>query len=182
MAKGYAGSKTDPLIRDSLQTPPYVFHWYNDKVKFTTDVAANWTNTFVPEHHMGIQKNGEILDALVVPWGPMNWCNPPYSDITPWVEKAIEETKKGKATIMLIPADTSVGWFKLAFDNCSLCEFIEGRISFIDPTTGKPKNGNNKGSVVFVFEPSKVKRTVRIQCRKEMQFAYKNKGDLSCPQ
>lgn len=55
--------------------------------------------------------------------------------------------------MMLIPADTSVKWFKLAFESCSECHFISGRISFINAETKKPVNGNNKGSVVFVFDP-----------------------------
>ena len=61
------------------------------------------------------------------------------------------EAGKSKTTVMLIPADTSVSWFRKAFDNCTRCEFIIGRISFINADTGKPQSGNNKGSVVFVF-------------------------------
>lgn len=72
----------------------------------------------------------------------------------PWVEKAIEQMERGCLTVMLIPADTSVKWFKRAFDNCSECHFISGRLAFINAETQKPVSGNNKGSVVFIFDPN----------------------------
>ena len=53
--------------------------------------------------------------------------------------------------MMLVPSDTSVKWFKLAFDSCNEVRFISGRISFINADTQKPVNGNNKGSVLFIW-------------------------------
>ena len=49
------------------------------------------------------------------------------------------------------PADTSVKWFKLAYESCNEVRFISGRISFINADTQKPVNGNNKGSVLFIW-------------------------------
>ena len=149
--KGYTGSKTKPAIRDLFQTPKFVFNWYNKQYKFTCDVAASFRNTFIPYSHFGEQVDGAFIDALEQGWGKVNWCNPPYSNVRPWVDKAIVEASKGNTTVMLVPADTSVAWFREAFNKCSVCEFISGRISFINAETGKPQSGNNKGSVVFVF-------------------------------
>ena len=143
--KGYNGSTTKPAIRDLFQTPKFVFNWYNKQYKFTCDVAASDLNHLVP-HYLT-----EDDDALSAPWGDTNWCNPPYSNIRPWVDKAIEQARCGKTTVMLVPADTSVAWFRKAFNECTRCEFISGRISFINAETGKPQSGNNKGSVVFIF-------------------------------
>lgn len=82
------------------------------------------------------------------------WCNPPYSDITPWVKKASEECAYGIGTVMLVPADTSVGWFKAAQQACTEVRFITGgRLSFIRADTGKPVNGNNKGSMLIIWNP-----------------------------
>jgi phage N-6-adenine-methyltransferase len=95
-------------------------------------------------------------------------CN----DITPWINKAIEQMEFGRLTVMLLPADTSVKWFKLAFDNCTECHFISGRLAFINEETGKPVNGNNKGSVVFIFDPhSPIKQAVSLIDRDEMMKA-----------
>jgi hypothetical protein len=55
---------------------------------------------------------------------------------------------------MLVPADTSVGWFKEAIQTASEVRFITaGRLAFINPVTGKPVSGNNKGSMLIIWRP-----------------------------
>jgi len=104
----------------------------------------------------------------------VNWCNPPYSNVRPWVDKAIVEASKGNTTVMIVPADTSVAWFREAFNECSVCEFISGRISFINAETGKPQSGNNKGSVVFVFDAVGGYEPVKLIDRCDMENADEN--------
>ncbi|AUS00804.1 DNA N-6-adenine-methyltransferase [Vibrio phage 1.278.O._10N.286.54.E8] len=154
MTRGYTGSQTPVPIRDLWRTPKPIFDYYDKRFGFDCDVAASFSNAFRPYNHFGEQYDGTFINALDRDWGAINFLNPPYSDISPWVLKAIEQLKKGKITVMLIPADTSVKWFKLAFENCSECHFISGRLAFINEETGKPVSGNNKGSVVFVFDPN----------------------------
>lgn len=167
MARGYNGSKTDIGIRDLWQTPAYLFNWYNKQYNFTHDIAASHTNHLCPEYFT------KEDDALKQEWGKCNFLNPPYSDITPWVTKAIQEQHKGNTTVMLIPADTSVAWFKLAWDNAFKIELISGRISFVNAQTGKAVNGNNKGSVVFIFDPRAISNLSlpypQLLDRREMQ-------------
>lgn len=82
------------------------------------------------------------------------WLNPPYSDITPFVKKAAAESVNQIGTVMLVPADTSVGWFKEAIQTASEVRFITaGRLAFINPVTGKPVSGNNKGSMLIIWRP-----------------------------
>jgi hypothetical protein len=53
---------------------------------------------------------------------------------------------------MLVMADPSVKWFAEAARYASEIRFItEGRLAFLE--NGKPKSGNNKGSVFFIFAP-----------------------------
>ncbi len=158
-------SNTAADIKDLWQTPKFVFDYYNDRFNFTLDVAASKENTLV-EHNYWTEEN----DALKQNWSFVNWCNPPYSNIMPWVIKAIKEAQMGCTTVMLIPSDTSVKWFKHAFDFCTECHFISGRLSFVNAETQKPVNGNNKGSVVFVFDPkSPVKKSVHLIDRDDMK-------------
>ena len=147
--KGYNGSKTVETIRDLWQTPDFVFEYYDNRFNFQFDVAASQENSLCENFYS--EKHNALSDNCS--WDGPNWCNPPYSDIMPWVEKAIEQMDRGCLTVMLIPADTSVKWFKKAFDNCSECHFISGRLAFINAETQKPVSGNNKGSVVFIFDP-----------------------------
>lgn len=139
-------SFTPVSIRDLWQTPKPIFNTLNHEFSFTMDVCCSHENRLV-EHNYWTEEN----NALIQSWGFTSWCNPPYSDITPWVKKAIEEHEQGCTIVMLVPADTSVKWFKLAYESCNEVRFISGRISFINADTQKPVNGNNKGSVLFIW-------------------------------
>ncbi len=138
-------SFTDPAIKDSWQTPPEIFNKLNAEFKFQLDTAASDVN------HLCNKWLTEEMDSLTHDWSKVNWCNPPYSKIAPWVDKAKEEHRKGNTTVMLIPADTSVKWFKAAYDSCTEVRFISGRVAFVNATTKKPVKGNNKGSVLFIW-------------------------------
>lgn len=45
----------------------------------------------------------EKKDGLEIEWGQVTYVNPPYSNIRPWLEKAIDEMGKGKTILFLIP-------------------------------------------------------------------------------
>lgn len=138
-------SNTPLNIRDLWQTPKELFNTLNKEFWFEMDVAASDTNKLC-DNFFDANDN-----ALLRDWHLCNWCNPPYSDIAPWVSKAIEQHKKGSTTVMLVPSDTSVKWFKRAYESCNEVRFISGRVSFINAETKKPVNGNNKGSVLFIW-------------------------------
>ena len=145
------------MERDTYRTPPELFAALDAEFDFKIDVAASRENalctTFIDE----------AGDALKSPWidnfnyisaGCYSFCNPPYSDIMPWVKKAAEESRKGLGCVMLVMADTSVGWYAEALKTCQEVRFIiGGRISFLNPETGKPAAGNNKGSKLLIWHP-----------------------------
>jgi phage N-6-adenine-methyltransferase len=140
-------SLTPVSIKDLWQTPVGLFNKLNDEFKFTTDIASSDDNHFCADW---LNEKDDAL-AFGQSWGGVNWCNPPYSNIHPWVEACILKHKQGLTTVMLVPSDTSVKWFKLAYESCNEVRFISGRISFINADTKKPVNGNNKGSVLFIW-------------------------------
>jgi phage N-6-adenine-methyltransferase len=140
-------SNTPESIRDLWQTPPKLFEQLNKEFSFTCDVAASRENRLCK---MYFDEAGNALNPIC-DWFDSNWCNPPYSKILPWVQKARIEHEKGKTIVMLVPADTSVKWFKEAYESCNEVRFISGRLSFINADTQKPVSGNNKGSVLFIW-------------------------------
>ena len=72
------------------------------------------------------------FDGLKVSWGTPSFVNPPYSNPLPWVKKAIEETKKGVAVIMLLRVDPSTQWYRLLVEaGAHFCYFNE-RLKFND--------------------------------------------------
>lgn len=164
MTKGYHDSTTKESDRDCWRTPGFIFNYYNHLYGFTTDVAASADNKLCRDY-ISIETN-----ALESEWGDINFCNPPYSNIMPWVKKAIVQMIKGKFTLMLIPDDMSASWFKAAWLNCTEMHMINKRVAFINAETGNPVSGNNKGSVVFIFDPRSMnKQVVKMICRDEIK-------------
>jgi site-specific DNA-methyltransferase (adenine-specific) len=75
--------------------------------------------------------NNPTFDGLSIEWGKSNYVNPPYRGKTPWIKKAIEESRKGKTVVMLLPVDTSTKWFHdLILPNAKEIRFIRGRLRF----------------------------------------------------
>ena len=145
-------SNTPPEHKDRWQTPIEVFNALDVEFGFFLDAAADDGNALCA-HYLTEQDNALSIDW--VSYGAI-WCNPPYSDITPWVLKAAEQCRvQNQPIIMLLPADTSTGWFSLALQSVDEVRFItDGRLAFINSATGKPgKNGNSKGSLLFIWRP-----------------------------
>lgn len=144
------------MNRDAYRTPPELFAALDAEFDFQIDVAASAENALC---HVYISEENNALDMDWFPHdakepGIYSWANPPYSDITPWVRKAAEQAKLGIGCVMLVMADTSVGWYAEAIKTCQEVRFIVGgRISFLDPETGKPAAGNNKGSKLLIWHP-----------------------------
>ncbi|TKU44056.1 phage N-6-adenine-methyltransferase [Citrobacter sp. wls716] len=150
----YGGSKTPLDQRDLWRTPPALFAALDAEFCFQLDAAASPHNTLCRKFITAEQNTLETPwdDYLNVPG--YVWMNPPYSDITPFVKKAAAESANQIGTVMLVPADTSVGWFKEAIHTASEVRFITaGRLAFINPVTGKPVSGNNKGSLLLIWKP-----------------------------
>ncbi|EMX8597064.1 phage N-6-adenine-methyltransferase [Enterobacter hormaechei] len=150
----YGGSKTPLDQRDLWRTPPAIFASLDAEFCFQLDAAAASHNALCRKFITAEQNTLETpwADYLNVPG--YVWLNPPYSDITPFVKKAATESANQIGTVMLVPADTSVGWFKEAIQTASEVRFITaGRLAFINPVTGKPVSGNNKGSMLIIWRP-----------------------------
>jgi len=101
--------------------------------EFELDLAATKENALAPRFF------DEHQDALTQEWSGLCWCNPPYGrGIAKWVDKAIDETSRGKTTeiVMLLPARTGVKWFyKLFVNKAARIYFIKGRLHYGDGTT-----------------------------------------------
>lgn len=70
------------------------------------------------------------FDGLQIDWQQKNFVNPPYSKIKEFVNKAIEEHKKGKHVVLLIPARTDTKYFIKLVNYGSYIRFITGRLHF----------------------------------------------------
>lgn len=161
----YRGSTTPEATRDMTQTPIWLFTAMDLEFGFALDAAA------LPETALCKKYLTPDIDALSVEWGdfispsaraPWVWLNPPYSDILPWVNKAIEQQGRGVGTVMLVPQDTSTEWYPgqrasevrhIVGYHDERGKWRNGRINFINKTTGEEMKGNPKGAMFLIFAP-----------------------------
>ena len=102
---------------------------------------------------MGYQKSGG---------GCRVFCNPPYSQIDKWVEKAYRETREDNTlVVMLIPARTDTRYFHDYIYQRSEIRFVKGRIKF-----GEAKYNAPFPSMVVIFRGAKVRSEKEILQKK----------------
>lgn len=78
------------------------------------------------------------FDGLEIEWGGVNYVNPPYSRKLKerFILKAIEESKKGKKCVILLPVSTSTKIFHdYILPNAKEIRFHRGRIKFLGINT-----------------------------------------------
>jgi DNA N-6-adenine-methyltransferase Dam len=75
------------------------------------------------------------IDGLALDWdGEVVFCNPPWSDIEPWVNKAYDSKC---ITVFVLPARTDTAWFhKLHYSGAQL-RFFRKRCHFEKEGEGK---------------------------------------------
>ncbi len=110
---------------DNWQTPPELYNQLNKEFNFNFDPC--------PLNH-----DLQIWDGLKIEWKERNFINPPYSrklkDL--FVKKAIEESKKGKLCVLLLPVSTSTKLFHdHILPNKKEIRFLKGRVKFIGINT-----------------------------------------------
>jgi site-specific DNA-methyltransferase (adenine-specific) len=107
--------------KDDWGTPDFFYKKLNNEFKFDFDPC--------PYLH-----DVEAWNGLGIDWGKSNFVNPPYSLKlkVEFVKKAIEQSKKGKLSAMLLPVSTSTKLFhELILPNAIEIRWIKGRVPFI---------------------------------------------------
>jgi phage N-6-adenine-methyltransferase len=143
---------------DDRRTPRELWDDLNDEFRFTLDVAASAENRLCRLYYTA------EMDGLAHTWAGSVWCNPPYSHIEPWVEKAWEEYLNNAANIvMLLPANrTEQGWWQRHIepfrkDRGGVLEvrFLPGRLRFDVPagTYSDPRGNRPPFGVCLVIWP-----------------------------
>lgn len=107
--------------RDCWATPSGLFAALNRRFGFGLDVCAlPWSakcaKFYTPE-----------IDGLRQDWFKdagegAAWCNPPFSDIEPWLIKARDEADRGLTTVCILPAHrVEQPWWQRYVEGCAVC-------------------------------------------------------------
>ena len=171
---------------DDRGTHPGLFGSLDQRFGFTLDVAASPHNAkcaryftdpdnapaarprnlFDHEQPAIAQPVSVGVDGLAQSWADeMVWCNPPYSDIEPWIRKAWAEHATTRGIVMLLPANrTEQAWWQEHVephrdrqDGALHVEFLAGRLRFLKP--GQDAIGPNErppfGCCLLIWTPPK---------------------------
>lgn len=96
---------------DDRSVLPEFFEPLHAQYRFTVDAAASVENALLPRFWT------KADDALRQLWsGERVWCNPPFSNLEPWLHKAWDEMTVDWGcglVVMLVPANrTEQGWWQ----------------------------------------------------------------------
>lgn len=140
---------------DDRATSPEDFAPLHERFGFTVDVAASAANAKLPRFYTAED------DGLAQDWsGERVWCNPPYSNIEPWVEKA--HGGGAELVVMLLPANrTEQGWWQRHVESYRRAgslevEFLAGRMRFLKPGQSeiKPNERPPFGCCLVIWQSS----------------------------
>lgn len=135
----------DEAVDDRATTPADFARFSEQLGPFTIDVAAAAHNTKCERFFTYDD------DGLRQSWaGERVWCNPPYSRIGHWVEKAWREHEATEGIVMLLPANrTEQGWWQQMVEpyrdrpsSPLQVTFLAGRMRFI--AAGADRVGPNE--------------------------------------
>lgn len=131
---------------DNWATPKDLYDLLNQEFNFDFDPCP-----------LNMGKVTPNKDGLLIEWGQRNFINPPYSKNLKeaFVKRAIEESKKGKLCVLLLPVSTSTKLFhKHILPNADEIRFIEGRLKFEGVNTKGIKVKDRPGmhdSMIVIF-------------------------------
>lgn len=151
---------------DDRATHPLDFAQFSDDWgPFTLDVAAAAHNAKCERYF------DRDTDGLAQSWaGEVVWCNPPYSDLGPWIRKAWAEHVDATRIVMLLPGNrTEQSFWQLMVEpfrdrggSPLSARFLPGRMRFLKP--GQTAVGPNQrppfGCVLLVWDSADGSRHV----------------------
>jgi hypothetical protein len=167
----FLGSNTPDAIKDLWSTPGELVDFMENRYgPYDLDAAASANNAVCEKFF------DEKTNCLKRWWGSKKhvWLNPPFSNPLPFVEKAAEQARNGNQIDVLLNADSSTAWFRLAQMRASEIIWIvadidyhitddevvidtahSGRLAFTNADSGEAVSGNSKGQVMFIFREMK---------------------------
>ena len=152
-------------LTDQWETPPGFFNLLDKEFEFDLDVCASLDNykhfQFIRREENALTKSWTTVTPTLKDIPATVWCNPPYSNPLPWVEKAISEVQAGtaKKVVMLLPNASSTAWSDLCFRYAKEVRLLRPRIKFIAPPGWEGGKDSNRGdSMLAIFYKAMLRR------------------------
>jgi phage N-6-adenine-methyltransferase len=131
-------STTPESEKDLGQTPFWLIRSIESLVgtEFDLDVCC-LKKTAKAKNYFSLE---EDRDCFTTPWvgnayGPtLAWCNPPFSNVMPFIERAVDQCDQhGTTTIMIIPNNPEVAYRRKLKEVCDTFVEMPFRLKFLRP-------------------------------------------------
>jgi phage N-6-adenine-methyltransferase len=157
---------------DEWATPDWYVDGLRTEFPFTLDPCANH------ENHKCSRYFTEVDNGLLQDWGTEYvFCNPPYSEVGNWMEKAYASAKAGATVVCLVPSRTDTRWWH-SFAMKGEVRLLVGRLRF-----GNSKNSAPFPSALVIFRPPTFKLTAAHFSRaSKTQTTTKNINSITKPE
>lgn len=141
-------STTPKEHRDLWRTPDWLYNWLDSIYHFDIDLACTSDNC---KAHYGMyyDKGIDSLNKGWIGFARTGFCNPPYSNLEPWLAKAVEEARKGFVSVWVIPAPYGSKWNR-HLNQATQIGVFDGRIAFVN-SKGKEIGSNDRGTAIVTF-------------------------------
>lgn len=185
-------SKSNPAFRDFTQTPPWLFAALNHRFNYNLDGAALKISALC-DRFITPKQNSLTTDwskLLINEEKPAVWVNPPYSNILPWVDKAVEQQQRGVFNTLFVPHENRAEWwpYERASEiwdivgyyknhtyktgkrkNTTVKKWVSGGIKFVNAKTGiEEKYELNKAMSIIIFDPMHIGPCIQRPIRKDI--------------
>ena len=146
--------------RDNWETPRALFAPLNNEFNFTLDAAATAENAkcdrFLtgPCHACdaaaGVQQRAFCHCGHCGSYdGETVFVNPPFGPgLARWAEVWAEKSRRARAIVAVLPANTDTAWFAHVYLHASELRFLTGRVNFVGSTSG-----NTGGTIIAIYRP-----------------------------
>lgn len=160
--KSRLDSRNSSFDRDRWGTPLLLHRHLDGIFHFVADMAASDDNhlhsTYFTKERSAFDVNWSTIPGMK-PFTRGSCCvfaNPPYSNVEPWMQKAVTEWRRGVSTLMLLKCgDGESYWQENMEGKASEYCLIRGRLKFRHPETLVPQKGCNFGVCLVYWDACK---------------------------
>lgn len=96
-------------------------------------------------------------DGLATQWFGRVWCNPPYSDVEPWLEKMLEHGNG----VALVFARMGTKWAQRQIPKCYAVQFLKRRVKFLK-ADGSEGNQPSCDSMLLYYGEQEINKELGI--------------------
>lgn len=152
-------------LRDYYRTPPELWAFLDDAFGFTWDLAADADNALTPRFSgppHGLAPGGCPCGLCLPLVGQVVYCNPPYSDLRPWIARFYALALARNTVVAVLPLNPSATWFRGMRATAHEVWHPKHRIAFIHAPActcsacGKGERGSPRGdNLIAIWNPWK---------------------------